>query len=247
MQFIQAQLEYETVWVDLATEKRVPRDLACLIVLEANTLKERELYEIERYLAEGGNVVMMVQGWSTNLEVSGSFASGTMLTKADTQPHFEDWAKHIGVQFGSELLLRENARLQPYQVVGGGFQRRVQPIDTAVNLAPIVEPQDLNTDSVFTRGLASLSMPLPVETKLNDERLGALELQRTDLITPRGTSRCTTRTTRRLQGPVASRRAAPPPRFRRSDSRPRAGCNARSRISWGWRRPTGAPCRCGRR
>jgi hypothetical protein len=55
-----------------------------------------------------------------------------------------------------------------------------------VNLAPIVEPQDLNTDSVFTRGLASLSMPLPVETKLNDERLGALELQRTDLITLEG-------------------------------------------------------------
>jgi hypothetical protein len=186
MQFIQAQLEYETVWVDLATEKRVPRDLACLIVLEANMLKERELYEIERYLAEGGNVVMMVQGWSTNLEISGSFASGVILDKVDTQPHFEEWAKHIGVEFGSELLLRENSRLQPYQVVGGGFQRRVQPIDTAVKLAPIVEPQDLNTDSVFTRGLASLSLPLPVETKVSDERLDALDLQRTDLITLEG-------------------------------------------------------------
>jgi hypothetical protein len=81
----------------------VPRDLACLIVLEANLLTEREVYEIDRFLNEGGNVVMLVQGWSANIDFSMSNSDRIYLRKEAMDPAFEEWAKHIGLEFGQDL------------------------------------------------------------------------------------------------------------------------------------------------
>jgi hypothetical protein len=182
--YVKRGLEYETEWVDIAGEKRIPRDIACLIVLEANVLKERELYEIERYLAEGGNVVMMVQGWDAELDFSRQHSDNLTLTKQDMHSHFEEWAKHIGIEFGQDLLLRANSKLQPYAVRS---DMRNQWVDLApVRLAPTVERDDMNADSVFTRGLTSLPLPLMVETKVDEDRLGELGLEKSDLIRLRG-------------------------------------------------------------
>ncbi|MCB9894493.1 MAG: Gldg family protein [Planctomycetes bacterium] len=186
LNYIKGVLDYDTVWVDLKTEKRVPRDLACLIVMEANRLSERELYEIERYLNEGGNVALLVQGWSADIDFSMSFTppTGVTIKKEPLDPTFEEWAKHLGIEFGQDLLLRPNGKLQPYAIRGD--PRRGQSLElvpTTVRLAPVIEPKDLNATSVFTRGLASLPLPLVVEETVKDDRLKELDLERTDLIT----------------------------------------------------------------
>ena len=185
LNYITQVLKYDTVWVDLKTEKRVPRDLACLIVMEPNLLHERELYEIERYLNEGGNVAMLVQGYSADIDFSMSMTPpmGVRLKKEDMDPTFTDWAKNLGIEFGQNLLLRPNGKLQPFAVRGD--QRRGQTLElvpTSVRLAPVIEPKDLNATSVFTRGLAAMPLPLLVEQTIDDDRLRTHELERTDLI-----------------------------------------------------------------
>jgi hypothetical protein len=181
--YIQSNLQYETSWVDLKTEKRVPRDLACLIVIEPNQLTEREMYEIDRYLGEGGSVVMLVQGWSASLDFSFNPNQNVRLTKEPTDPAFEEWAKHIGVEFGQDMLMRKNGKLQPF-----AYDRQQQHslIPTPVRLAPVVEPEDLNAASVFTRGLPAMPLPMVVETKVDNDRIRELELEQTDLIRLRG-------------------------------------------------------------
>lgn len=186
--YIQGQLEYDTVWVDLQTEKRVPRDLACLVVTEPNQLSERELYEIERYLNEGGNVVMLVQGWNADLDFS-MFPippDSVSLRKVDMEPAFEEWAKHLGIEFGQDLLLRPNGKLQPYVIRQDRRGQQLELIPGPVRLAPVIEPGDLNATSVFTRGLSAMPLPLVIESKIDDERLESLGIEQTELITLKG-------------------------------------------------------------
>ncbi|MCC7509674.1 MAG: Gldg family protein [Planctomycetes bacterium] len=182
--YISEFLGYDTMWVDIIGNKRIPGDLACLIVMEPNQLSERELYEIDRYLAEGGNVVMMVQGWRAELDFGQVPTKDDMsLQKLNMQPHFTDWATHIGVDFGQDLLLRKNARLSPFHVMSDGRGGQTSmPVPTKLKFAPAIAPQDLNAENVLTRGLAGLPMPLPIELKLNDARLTSRELQSTEII-----------------------------------------------------------------
>lgn len=183
--YIQRVLGYDVVELNLATQKSIPQDLACLVVMEPNTLPERDLYEINQYLARGGNVIMLVQGWEANLDMSRSFSRDAVtLRKSDMQPHFEDWAKHLGISFGQDLLLRRNAALSPFATFRNpeDGQTYVMPLRSTLRLAPRVEPDDLNSDSVFTRGLTALALPLVVEAEIDTARQSALGLEMTELI-----------------------------------------------------------------
>jgi hypothetical protein len=126
---------------------------------------------------------MLVQGWSSNLDHTGAPQQNVMLVKEDMDPAFEEWAKHIGIEFGQEILLRKQGKLQPFMRTRE--QGRIQ-VPTPVRLAPFVQPEDLNPSSVFLRNLSPMPLPLVVETKLDKDRLGALNLEQTDLIRLRG-------------------------------------------------------------
>ena len=180
--FIQQVLDYETVWVDIKGEKRIPRDLACLLVMEPNQLSERELYEIDRFLAEGGNVVLMVQGWSAGVDLTMLPQDRIRLTKEPSEPHFDEWLKHIGITVNQDLLLRPNGKLQGYAIRRDNQGQYLELVPGPARLAPIVEPQDLNPTSVFTRGLSAMPLPLVVETVVDETRIGELELEQTELI-----------------------------------------------------------------
>lgn len=182
LNYIQQQLEYESVWVDIKTEKRVPRDLACLIVMEPNLLSERELYEIDRYLGEGGNVALLVQGWKAQVDMSMLPRDSIRLTKEPVEPHFEEWLKHIGVEIQQDLLLRPNGKLQGFAIVRDRRGQFVELVPGPARLAPVIEPRDLNATSVFTRGLSAMPLPLVVETSVDEARLNELGIEKTDLI-----------------------------------------------------------------
>jgi hypothetical protein len=182
MNFVMSALQYEAVWVDIRSQQRVPRDLAAIIILEANLLSERELYEVERYLAEGGNVIMMVQGWSADIDFSRVIEDNIRLKKSPMEPHFEDWAKHLGITFQQDLLLRPNARLQPYRFIQTDRGTSIELVPSTARLAPVLEPKDLAQGNVFTRGMTSLPLPLTIEETVDPARVESLGLKQMDLI-----------------------------------------------------------------
>jgi hypothetical protein len=180
-QYLDEYLDYDVKWVDIEGGETPGRDLACLLVLEPNVLTERQIYAIDRYLAEGGNVALFVQGWDAELaNPPGMPRDNVPLQKKDMQPHFESWARHIGLEFGQDLLLAENALLTPY------FQRRDSflgdPVPGAVRLAPRAGSETLNRDSIIARALTGLPLPLPVELKVDDARVTELGLEKTEII-----------------------------------------------------------------
>lgn len=177
--YIQQTFGYETEIINLASTRRIPRDLAVLIAFEPNQYPERELYEIDRYLAEGGNVVLLYQGWETRLEAPmGRFSDNLALSKNPTLKHFEDWCRFHGIEFGQDAMFDKGGSMAPYRRTRQGSE--LQP--TKVPLAVVVEPRDINGDSIYGRSLAGMPLPLPVEIKLDDKALQSRSLERQDVI-----------------------------------------------------------------
>lgn len=176
-------LGYSGSQINLRQEKRVPPDIAALIVFEPNTLSERELYEIDRFLAQGGNVVLLYQAYSADMRVM-RFDSGSIpLRPLASQPHFAEWCRRLGITFESDLLIQKGG----YEMrVVRGMGRSEQQLPVSLPLAANVGPEDLNQSSVFARGLAGMPLPFAVEMKIDDAALSAHGLTRQDVIALRG-------------------------------------------------------------
>lgn len=179
--YIQQTFGYETVLVDLPKDQKIPRDLACLIIFEPNRMSERELYEVDRYLVGGGNVVMLYQGWEARLDLGVRREAGQlMLQKSPTEKHFEAWAKARGVEFSQDLLIDKSGSLAPYS-----RNPRTRGTDLAVTTIPLaasIEARDINGDSVYGRRIAGMPLPFVVALKLDDSKLEAANLQRQDIV-----------------------------------------------------------------
>lgn len=177
--YMQQTFGYESELIDLGAQKRIPRDLAVLIAFEPNKYPERELYEIDRYLAEGGNVVMLYQGWEARIEAPmGRFKDNLALNKAPTLKHFEDWCRFHGIEFGQDAIFDKGGSMAPYTRTRAG----VELMPSNVPLAVVVEPGDVNSDSIYGRSLAGMPLPFPVAIKLNDKAIEDAKLERQDVI-----------------------------------------------------------------
>ncbi|MCC6464687.1 MAG: Gldg family protein [Planctomycetes bacterium] len=182
MNYIRGTFGYETLELKLAEQKRVPADVACVVVFEPNRLPARELYEIDRYLAQGGNVVFLFQGWQSKIDVgqTGGMTESLILNKVNVEPHFEEWAKTVGLEFGQDLLIHKRGKLAPYRIRNNRYQELVPG---SVPLAGVVDAGDVNGESVYGRGLSGMTLPFMVELKLDDAKVGAAGLTRQDVIT----------------------------------------------------------------
>lgn len=179
MSYIQSSLGYDVVNVELGPGKTIPKDLACLIVFEANLLSERELYEIDRYLAEGGNVTMFVQGWHANMQVMSPMVKSVNLRKNESMPVFEKWCESIGVTIKQDLLLRMNGQMAPYIA---DQRRGLMHLPTSVKLAPVVQSGDTNSDSSLARGIDGMPLPLPVAASVDPSKIESLNLDKQDIL-----------------------------------------------------------------
>ncbi|MBV6516409.1 MAG: hypothetical protein HPKKFMNG_02078 [Planctomycetes bacterium] len=178
-QYITGALQYVGREINLKQSKSIPNDVAVLIVFEPHLLSERELYEIDRYLCSGGNVVMLYQGYSADMRIGRMDTGEISLRPSEVKPHFLDWAKRLGISFGSDLLIQPGGYFMQ-AVSGFGRQSQKQPV--SLPLAANVGPEDTDRASVFSRALSGMPLPFPVELNLDETRLSELKLQRQDII-----------------------------------------------------------------
>ena len=174
------KLGYNGRAINLRQEKRVPLDLAGLIVFEPHTLSERELYEIDRYLAQGGNVAFLYQAYDADMRIMRAGAPTINLRPLAAQPHFTQWCSRLGITFESDMLIQKGGyELQAVLSSGG---RGSQTLPVSLPLAANVGPEDLDQSSIYARGLPGMPLPFPVELKLDDATLSSQGLTRQDVI-----------------------------------------------------------------
>ncbi|MCC6575524.1 MAG: Gldg family protein [Planctomycetes bacterium] len=176
---IRVNLGYDTRVIDLRAREKIPADLALLIVFEPQSLSERELYEVDRYLNQGGNVALLYQGWSARFQVMRADVQDIPLQRNASSDAFTKWAEHMGLSFGENFLVhRSGYRLNTFQNSRRGAVQQPVEMPVAVN----VGADDVDRTSVFSRGLSGWPLPFASEVKIDDKRVEALKLQRQDII-----------------------------------------------------------------
>jgi gliding-associated putative ABC transporter substrate-binding component GldG len=89
--------QYYTKAVDISGGKKIPDDIAALVVATPKTLSDRDLFEIDQYLMSGKNIIFMVNTVELNQQ-------GGMRGTPINSP-VKKLIEHYGVKIGRELVL----------------------------------------------------------------------------------------------------------------------------------------------
>ncbi|MDC1143088.1 Gldg family protein, partial [Planctomycetota bacterium] len=161
--YLQQSLGYDVAKIDWNTTSSIPKDVSLLLVFESNKLTERQLFEVEQYLLQGGDVMMFHQSWSMQPYMKRRSDRITLM-KEPVNDHVRDWAKHLGVTFSDDLLMQKDGTLKPFTA-----DRRTGPqvIYSDVSFAVLARQEHFSKESVFARGLTDMPLPLAVRMELD--------------------------------------------------------------------------------
>ncbi|MCY3022622.1 MAG: GldG family protein [Planctomycetota bacterium] len=153
-----AKEKFEVKSVDLSENNSIPADAVLLILARPKDLNERQRYEVIRYLAGGGKVMLIASPFKLSQE------SGWRAEK--TLTGLEDYLNAAGISFGAGVVADHSSLQMPKdnmltgEVNAGRFPFYVKIVESNVD-----------QESVLTRFMPALLVPIAAEIKLDADVL----------------------------------------------------------------------------
>ena len=144
--------EYDLYRVNLTKESPLPEDVNTLIVVSPEDLNERQRYEINKFLHEGGNVIVAAQRYSYDYNPS---RRGVAIMPRKNRLGINDLLDEYGVKISDKLLMDEKHEVLS---ISGGMSYGPFAMTTPVK-APMhvmVDQDSMNQDTSITGRLSSL-------------------------------------------------------------------------------------------
>ena len=150
--------------IELTAESSIPENTALLILVRPNNLGERARYEVARYLAQGGNLLLLAApfkvvrefGWRVERTPSG----------------LEDYLKDLGIEWRQDFLCdMSSARLTTVDLMGGQVQQLLLPFYVQIL------QQNVEQSYFATRLLPNLIMPFPAALAIDQQKAPSLGLK----------------------------------------------------------------------
>jgi len=156
--------KYDKRVVHLVEGSSIPPSTRLLILIRPKNLSDRARYEIGKYLAEGGRVLLVSSPWEINVQTG-------IVEKV--QSRLEDDLREWGVGFVPALVCDEsNVALLPRVIQKDGIQLyQMQPHPFFVKIQP--QNVDQGSDNPITRFLPGLVMPYTSAVMLDEEKARA--------------------------------------------------------------------------
>jgi len=154
-----AKEKFDIKSVDVTESNSIPSDAALLIMVRPKPLNERQRYEVVRYLAGGGNVMLIASPFKLSHEFG---------WRAERTPTgLEDYLKQVGFSFGDGVVADHSNVQMP---------KSLNPFTGDVEMAHFpfyvkILENNIDHECVLTRFMPALMMPMPAEIKLDDEQL----------------------------------------------------------------------------
>ncbi|MFH1798268.1 MAG: Gldg family protein [Candidatus Omnitrophota bacterium] len=187
--FVEKLLEYEgykTFRVRLTEEEPIPKDaetgqylVSTLIVLEPENLNERQRFEINKFLVNGGSVFLAVQKYEYGYEAS---TRGMSVKARDKGPQINSLINEWALGISDDLLMDRQSDM--ISITGGAFPG-VMPVSSPVKFPmqlKIIEEQ-MNKNISITSRLSSLLYLWGSALTIDSERLNKLDLEKKLLFT----------------------------------------------------------------
>jgi len=154
-EIIEAGLRHEGYQVDrigLNREETIPEGVPTLILLEPERLNDRQRYEINRFLAEGGSVFMGVQNYEFDYDPSGGRLT---VYGNDKNPEVNSLLEPWGLEVDRDILADEQSEVIS---LAGGAQLGPFAVSVPVKLPIqiIIPPSGMNEEISITSRLSSL-------------------------------------------------------------------------------------------
>lgn len=141
--------QYRVRMVDCSRGHRVPENISVLIVAGPRELSERDRYEIDQFLMDGGRLLLL---WDA---VDIRPAKGILESQ---QTNLEELFEHYGVRVNADLVMELDPRLREIASFKRVYRGRLYPQVVRYPFWPRVSRANLDRQHIITKRLEGLSL-----------------------------------------------------------------------------------------
>ncbi len=180
--FLQQQ-KFDVVRIGLTQHEPMPADYDALVLIGPVELDDRGRYEVNKALVSGKPVLIAAQrfGWDYPRSTNGAIS----IRREDVDPGLDAVLSPQGVNLSTDILMQDKGKFvltlppSPNNLLERmrGSGPRVDP-----PMHILVAPEQINTDHAITERLAPVNYLWGSALDLNEERLAALLLESTTLL-----------------------------------------------------------------
>jgi len=100
---------YEAVRVALSKENPLPDDIDVFLVINPGSLNDRQLYEINKFLVQGGSVLMAAEGYDYSFRLGPP--AGLEVIPQKLSLDINKFLQKLGVKISEDILMDENSQM----------------------------------------------------------------------------------------------------------------------------------------
>ncbi|MFQ5455466.1 MAG: Gldg family protein [Nitrospirota bacterium] len=150
------QEKYNVVRIDFDKDNNIPEDADTLLVISPRNLNDRQRYEINRFVVEGGNLILAVQNYIFNYSPAG--VRGMQIIPNKVNPNINQLIKDYGVSVDDSILMDNNHEILSIptkQNIGGLFTATIStPVKVPIQIKAIQE--NMNSEVSISSRISSL-------------------------------------------------------------------------------------------
>jgi ABC-2 type transport system permease protein len=173
---------YEVRRINLTRDSTIPDNTHTLVVMATEPLSERQRYEISRFLARGGSLLMGVQYYAYSYAPDPRQGMNIIPRANNTNPN--ELLRHYGLTVSDRILMdreMEVLNIPTRQTIGGIFQTTVPtPVQAPIQIR--VSSQDMNNDYSITNRISSLLYLWGTALDIDQAKIDSLGLKKTELL-----------------------------------------------------------------
>ena len=170
--------DYEVNRIRLTEKEPIPDETDTLIIVAPEELNERQRYEINYFLAGGGNVIISAQGYMYNYRAAGM--QGVSVTPQKINHGLNALIKNYGVTISEKLLMDDRSDTIS---ISGAMNLGPFPISIPVKLPMqiLVTEEMMNSDVSITSRLSKFLYLWGSALEVDESKIKELKLKQTGL------------------------------------------------------------------
>ena len=170
--------DYEVYRIQLTKEEPIPDDIDTLILVAPEELNDRQRYEIDRFLAGGGNVIIAAQGYIYNYQPVGR--QGISITPNKINHGLNELIGDYGVKISEKLLMDEQSdTISISGSMGFGPFEVSMPVKTPIQV--LISEENVNEDVSITGRLSRFLYLWGSALEVGEAKVQELKLKQTTL------------------------------------------------------------------
>jgi len=168
---------YQVNRISLSEAEPLPADTQTLVVLQPDELNPRQIFEIQRFLAKGGRVLVAAQSY--HFSFAPTQQGDLQVTPQKFPENVNQLLEPFGVQLDSSILMAENPEILNISMprkIGGLFNAMVSmPLKLPMQIK--LTAADLNPDVSMTNRISSLLYLWGCALDIDPKAAGQQQLQ----------------------------------------------------------------------